>query len=68
MVTKPDIQESAGSLQLCAGQISGIEAAVYTVDSLFQQDETDQGHSACGCQASNAFNSLNHLSALHKIR
>ena len=35
-VTRLDIQEAAGSLQLCAGQISGIEVAVYAVDSLFQ--------------------------------
>ena len=50
IVTRLDIQEVTGSLQLCAGQISGIEAAVHVhaVDSLFQQEET--GHSACGCQ------------------
>ena len=35
-VTRMDIQEAAGSLQLSDGQISGIEAAVYAVDSLFQ--------------------------------
>ena len=65
MVTRSDIQEVAGLLQLCAGQISGIEAAVYAVDSLFQQDETE---AILLVDASNAFNSLNHLSALHNIR
>ena len=39
-ITRLDIQEAAGSLQLCASQISGIEAAVHAVDSLFQQEET----------------------------
>ena len=40
-VNRLDIQESAGSLQLCAGQISGIEAAVHAVNSLFKQEETE---------------------------
>ena len=40
-VTRLDVQEAAGSLQLCAGQISGIEAAVHAVDSLFQREETE---------------------------
>ena len=62
--TKVDIQEAAGSLQLCAGQISGIEAAVHAVDSLFQQEETE---AILLVDASNAFNSLNHLCALHNI-
>lgn len=65
MVTRSDIQEAAGSLQLCAGQISGIEAAVHAVDSLFQQEETE---AILLVDASNAFNSLNRLSALHNIR
>ena len=64
-VTKPDIQEAAGSIQLCAGQISGIEAAVHAADSLFQQDDTE---AILLVDASNAFNSLNRLSALHNIR
>ena len=63
--TKVDIQEAAGSLQLCAGQISGIEAAVHAVDSLFQQEETE---AILLVDASNAFNSLNRLCALHNIR
>lgn len=63
-VTRLDIQEAAGSLQLCAGQISGIEAAVHAVDSLFQQEETE---AILLVDASNAFNSLNRLSALHNI-
>ena len=63
-VTRMDIQKAAGSLQLSAGQISGIEAAVHAVDSLFQQQETE---AILLVDASNAFNSLNCLSALHNI-
>ena len=65
MVTRMDIQEAAGSIQLCAGQISGIEASVHAVHSLFQRDETE---AILLVDANNAFNSLNRLSALHNIR
>ena len=64
-IAKTDIQDAAGSEQLCAGQISGIEAAVHAVDSLFQQENTE---AILLVDASNAFNSLNHLTALHNIR
>ena len=40
-VTRMDIQEAAGSVELCAGQISGIEASVHAVRSLFERDETE---------------------------
>ena len=66
MVTRLDIQEAAGSLQLSAGQLSGIEAAVHAVDSLFQQEEAE---AILLVDANNVFNnSFNHLSALHDIR
>jgi len=35
-VTKED-----GSLQLCAGQKSGSEAAMHAMDAIFEADETD---------------------------
>ena len=63
-VTRMYIQEAAGSVQLCAGQISGIEASVHAVRSLFERDETE---AVLLVDASNAFNSLNRLSALHNI-
>ena len=63
-VTRLDIQEAAGSLQRCAGQISRIEATVHAVNLLFQQEETE---AILLVDASNAFNSLDHLSALHNI-
>ena len=36
-VTKPDLQEAAGPLQLCAGQIAGIEAAVHAMQALLSK-------------------------------
>ena len=61
-ITKLDIQKAAGSVQLCAGQISSIEAAIHAVDCLFQQKSTE---AILLMDASNAFNSLNRISALH---
>ncbi len=40
-VTRQDIQEVAGSVQLCAGQISGTEAAVHAARTLFNKDDTE---------------------------
>ena len=64
-ITRGDIQEAAGSLQLCAGQLSGIEAAVHAVRTLFQRAETE---AVLLVDANNAFNSLNRQTALHNIR
>jgi hypothetical protein len=63
-VTKSDVQDAAGSIQLCAGQIAGAESAVHAVRDLFQQDGTE---AVLLVDASNAFNSLNHNTALHNI-
>ena len=65
IITRSDIQEATGSVQLCAGQISGIEAAVHAVNTLFQQENTED---ILLVDVSNAFNSLNRLSALYNIR
>ena len=64
-ITRGDIQEATGSFQLCAGQISGCEAAVHSVRECFLEDDTQ---AALLVDASNAFNSGNRLSALHNIR
>ena len=64
-ITKQDLQEAAGSMQLCAGQIAGIEAGVHTVHTLFQTEETE---AVLLVDASNAFNTLNRQTALHNIR
>ena len=55
-ITKGDIQDATGTMQLCAGQISGIEAAIHAVDTLFELEETE---AVLLIYASNAFNSLN---------
>ena len=40
-VIRGDIQDVTGTVQLCAGQISGTEAAVHAVRTLFERDETE---------------------------
>ena len=64
-IVRQDIQEAAGSIQLCAGQIAGVEAAVHAVHSLFHNEETE---AVLLVDASNAFNCLNRLTALHNIQ
>ena len=65
-VLKEDIREaaSAGSSQLCAGQLSGCEAAVHSVQTLFGSPDT---LAAMLVNATNAFNSLNRQATLHCI-
>ena len=64
-VARADLQDAAGSLQLCAGQIAGIEAAVHAMREAFLKEETE---AVLLVDASNAFNSLNRNAALHNIR
>ena len=64
-ITRQDVQEVAGSIQLCAGQIAGIEAAVHAVHSFLQSDETE---ALLLIDANNAFNSLNRETTLHNIQ
>ena len=64
-VSKPDIIEASGSLQVCAGQKSGSEAAIHAMRTIFNADETD---AVLLIDASNAFNALNRATALHNIR
>ena len=58
------IQESAGPLQVCAGHISGCEAAIHAVDQMFSSDESQ---AVLLVDATNAFNSLNRQVALKNI-
>ena len=51
-----DIIETAGCLQLCAGQTSGTEAAVHAVRRCFENDDAE---AVFLIDASNAFNFLN---------
>ena len=64
-IAKTDVQGACGCVQLCGGQISGIEAAVHAVRSVF---ELDGNEALLLADASNAFNSLNRQVALHNIQ
>ena len=64
-VTKQDIIEASGSLQVCAGQKSGSEAPIHALHNIFEADNTD---AVLLIDASNAFNSLNRAAALHNVR
>ena len=59
-----DVEEAAGSLQLCAGQDGGCEAAVHAMNKIFQTTETE---AVLLVDATNVFNSLNRKAALHNI-
>ena len=64
-VTKSDIIDASGSLQVCAGDKSESEAAVHAMGTIFDADETN---AVLLIDASNAFNALNRAAALHNIR
>ena len=60
-----DIQKAASSLQLCAGLISGVEAAVHAIHDSFNSESCQ---TALLIDATNALNCLNREAALHNIR
>ena len=64
-VIKSDIQEMTDSSQLCANQIAGMEAAVHSMRSIFDEKETE---AILLLDASNAFNCLNRKYSLLNIR
>lgn len=57
--------ESAGCLQLCAGQKAGCEAAAHAMNDIFAEQETD---AVLFIDASNAFNSINREALLHNMQ
>ena len=57
-----DIIKCTGTLQVCAGQEVGIDAAIHSMNMMYEDENTD-GILLVG--ASNAFNSLNRQSFLH---
>ena len=61
-VAKPDIQEASGCLQMCGGQISGIEAAVHAMRTIFNSSDTE------AVLLVDATNSLNRQVTLQNIR
>ncbi len=60
----PDIQDAAGPLQACAGQVGGCEAAIHAMRQIFVNPEAE---GALLIDAENAFNSINRIAALHNI-
>ena len=64
-VTKPDVIDASGSLQVCAGHKSGSEAAIHAMHNIFEADEMD---AVLLIDSSNAFNARNRAAALHNIR
>ena len=56
IIVKYDLQDSVGSIQLCAGQDAGCEAAVHTMEQVFADEDTE---AIILVDASNAFNCLN---------
>ena len=63
-ITKPDILDAAGSLQVSAGQKSGSEAAVHAMNSMFIANDTN---AVLLIDPTNAFNMLNRAATLHNI-
>ena len=63
-IAKSDILNASGPLQLCAGQLSGVESATHAMQSLFDDSNTD---AILLVDASNAFNTLNRQVALANI-
>ena len=53
---RPEIINAAGSIQVCAGQKAGCEAAAHAMREIFEEEETD---AVLFIDASNAFNSIN---------
>jgi len=59
------VEKAAGSTQLCAGQESGVEAAIHAMRTAYEQEEV-QG--VLLADASNAFNCLNRSVCIANIR
>ena len=64
-VTRSDLLENAGLLQLCAGQKAGVESAIHAMQQCFEEPQTE---GVLLVDASNAFNSINRHAALLNAR
>ena len=60
-----EIQQAAGPLQMCAGHLSGCEAAVHLIHNVFQSSISEGVILVDAC---NAFNSINRETALRNIQ
>ena len=63
-VVKKEVVQAAGSLQVCAGQVAGVESDIYSMVDLF---ESDNSATVLQIDATNAFNSLNCNVFLHTV-
>ena len=63
-ILKSDIQDAVGSMQLCAGQIAEVEAAIHAMRELFEKDETE---ALLLVNASNAFHALTTLLIIRRL-
>ena len=61
---KEDIIKCTGTLQVCAGQEGGTEAAIHSMNMMYEDENTDV---ILLDDASNAFNSLSRRSFLHNV-
>ena len=64
MISKQDVMKAAGSLQVCAGQEAGAEAAIQAVHDIFKDHTTE---TVLLTDAENAFNAINRKAMLHNI-
>ena len=63
-IVRFDVRRVTGTIQLCAGQEGGCEAAVHATRMFFSSEECE---GVLLVDASNAFNSLNRKVALHNV-
>ncbi len=64
-VLKPELMESTGPIQVCAGIPGGIKAAIHAVRKIYNDPETE---CILLVDAENAYNSLNRNAALNNIQ
>ena len=64
-ILKGDIQEQAGSLQLCSGVKGGIEANIHAMRAIYDDADT---HGLIQIDARNAFNMLNRKNLIQNIK
>ena len=64
IISKQDVMKATGSLQVCAEQELGTEAATHAVHDVFKDHTTE---TVSLIDAENAFNAVNRTAILHNI-